>query len=232
MPGRYTDAVRDRASTPIPVDSFLFVLLIEYRNPTSSTMNEAPSLEPDSIVKACSSFSASAANRESATTATGDPDRTRYAPIHPRPSVLTALSTGNVPFRSGARALAPDFMSWMARMNRKIAATPYATFVSTRLADDGGRRSFVRTSAARTSSRAISVPSRMSPSLPKVTNLSRMVGKDQFESHRRFRGSTETEGSWVRVAYARSGSTRMLVLLVSAAGLVVPPARSARPSHQ
>src|SRR5436309_15310881 len=118
----------------MPVDSRGFLLLSEYRNPTSSTMKEAPSREPVSMVKAWSSVSADAANSESATAATGDPDRTRYAPIQPRPRVLTGLSTGKVPFRSGASDLAPDFMNWIARMNRNRAAETERAFSAIRRA--------------------------------------------------------------------------------------------------
>ncbi len=51
--------------------------------------------------------------------------------------MLTALSTGKVPSRLGASDFAPDFISWMARTNRKIAATKYTTFSPTRT--QGGR---------------------------------------------------------------------------------------------
>ena len=45
--------------------------------PVSSTMNDAPSRDPESIVNVCSFVSVPAPNRLIAVAATGDPDSTK-----------------------------------------------------------------------------------------------------------------------------------------------------------
>src|SRR5439155_1327073 len=57
-------------------------------------MNEAPRREPDSIVNVWRTEVVPAPNRLIAVAATGEPDRTRYAPSHPVPIVDRPLPNG------------------------------------------------------------------------------------------------------------------------------------------
>src|SRR5437899_12267273 len=84
-------------------------------------MNEAPSREPESIVNVCSAEVVPAPNRLIAVAATGEPDRTRYAPSQPVPMVDSPFANGNWPWIVGPTAAAPAFISWIARVNRNIA---------------------------------------------------------------------------------------------------------------
>ena len=94
-------------------------------------MNEAPSREPDSIVNASSFVIVPAPNRLIAVAATGEPESTKYAPSQPVPIVDTPFANGNCPSIDGPTAVAPDFISWIARMNRKIAGRNSSTFLMT-----------------------------------------------------------------------------------------------------
>src|SRR5919106_289895 len=84
-------------------------------------MNEAPKRDPESIVNVWSLVSVPAPNRLIALAATGEPERTKYAPSQPKPSVEIPFANGNCPWMSGPIAAAPVFMIWTARMNRYIA---------------------------------------------------------------------------------------------------------------
>ena len=46
------------------------------------------------------------------------------------PSVDKPLANGNCPSIDGPTAWAPDFISWIARMNRKIAGRKSRTFLT------------------------------------------------------------------------------------------------------
>src|SRR2546428_12839079 len=91
-------------------------------------MNEAPSREPDSIVKVWRTEVVPAPNKLIAVAATGEPDRTRYAPSQPVPIVDSPLAIGNCPWIVGPTAAAPAFMSWIASVNRNIAGMKMRNF--------------------------------------------------------------------------------------------------------
>src|SRR6266576_3587223 len=98
-------------------------------------MNEAPRREPDNIVKVWRTEVVPAPNRLIAVAATGEPDRTRYAPSQPVPIVDSPLANGNCPWIVGPTAAAPAFISWIARMNRNIAGTNRSSFPARAHAD-------------------------------------------------------------------------------------------------
>ena len=78
MPGRYWIAVIVIAWMPMPIGSPRAALfLVAYRNPVSSTMNEAPRREPESMVNVWSFVIVPAPNRLIAVAATGDPESTK-----------------------------------------------------------------------------------------------------------------------------------------------------------
>src|SRR4249920_2407756 len=134
MPGTYTTAVSESASTPIPIDSPRLRPRFRsaYRNPTSRTTNDAPSREPESIVNVWSWVVAPPTYRLSATAAIGEPDSTMYAPSHPNPSVDTALLNSGLPSSVGA----PAFISWIANTNRNSATANVASLSATRITLD------------------------------------------------------------------------------------------------
>src|SRR4249919_2148770 len=159
MPRTYTPAVSESASTPIPIDSPRLRprLRSAYRNPTSRTTNDAPSREPDSIVKVCSWLVAPPTYRLSATAAIGEPDSTMYAPSHPNPSVETALLKSGLSSSVGASAFAPSFISWIANTNRNSAAANVASLSATRITLDPDPAGAVACSGAAVAS-AMDVP--------------------------------------------------------------------------
>jgi hypothetical protein len=79
IPGTYTIAVMVIAWIPIPIDSprWRFLFFMAYRKPVISTMKDAPSLEPESMVNVWSLVSVPAPNRLIAVAATGEPDNTK-----------------------------------------------------------------------------------------------------------------------------------------------------------
>ena len=79
MPGMYVIAVIVIAWMPMPMESprGRSLCLVAYRNPVSNTMNDAPSREPDNIVKAWNFEIVPAPNRLIAVAATGEPESTK-----------------------------------------------------------------------------------------------------------------------------------------------------------
>ncbi len=68
---------RRMSACDAPAAICTFACFVAYRNPVSSTMNEAPRREPDSIVNACSFVSVPAPKRLIAVAATGEPESTK-----------------------------------------------------------------------------------------------------------------------------------------------------------
>src|SRR4029453_3557364 len=132
------------------------------------------SRDPESIVKVCSLVAAPPTYRLRATAAIGNPDSTMYAPSHPAPSVDTALLNSGLSLSVGASALAPSFMSWIARTNRNRATANEPILNA-------------RPSGPRPAGRRRRSAPRAGASVPPVTPGSATVGTRSSDDHDRAR---------------------------------------------
>ena len=133
MPGMYVMAVIVIAWMPIPIESprGRSLCFIAYRKPVSNTMNEAPEARPGEHRERLELRDGVGAEQADGRRGDGRARQHEVGSEPPGAQLESPLANGNWPSIEGPTADAPDFISWIARMNRNIAGRNSRIFLTT-----------------------------------------------------------------------------------------------------